>query len=247
MSDPGKRRWLILSHAYNVDGRAESVTITDKIPHLLAAGIEPVVFSSVMGQPDPQVTHVQMLPWGPAGIRFDLRHVLARRFGRGAVYRVLSLIVTVLLALPILVERLLGGLRSQWSWAIPALLRGRGLVTRGEVELVFSTGGVFSAHLAGYWLKRWTGCRWIVEVHDPLVIPGRAPQGRHERFLARDLHQGEERRMKEAGSDEQRKKVRQAIDDERRHLRGEISDSDRRLRRKRDELRSAEQALSNLR
>ena len=77
MSDPGKRRWLILSHAYNVDGRAESVTITDKIPHLLAAGIEPVVFSSVMGQPDPQVTHVQMLPWGPAGIRFDLRHVLA--------------------------------------------------------------------------------------------------------------------------------------------------------------------------
>jgi chromosome segregation ATPase len=63
----------------------------------------------------------------------------------------------------------------------------------------------------------------------------------------RDLHQGEERRMKEAGSDEQRKKVRQAIDDERRHLRGEISDSDRRLRRKRDELRSAENALSNLR
>ena len=56
------------------------------------------------------------------------------------------------------------------------------LVQRGEVELVFSTGGVFSAHLAGYWLKRWTGCRWIVEVHDPLVIPGRAPQGRHERL-----------------------------------------------------------------
>ena len=63
----------------------------------------------------------------------------------------------------------------------------------------------------------------------------------------RDLHHGEERRLKEAGSDEQRKKVRQSIDDERRHLRGEISDSDRRLRRKRDELRSAEHALSNLR
>jgi hypothetical protein len=185
MSEPRKRRWLILSHAYNVDGRAESVTITDKIPHLLAAGIEPVVFSSVMGQPDPQVTHLQMLPWGPAGIRFDMRHMLARRLGRGGVYRVLILLVTVLLALPILVERLLVGLRSQWSWAIPALLRGRGMVRRGEVELVFSTGGVFSAHLAGYWLKRWTGCRWIVEVHDPLVIPGRAPKGRHERFLAR--------------------------------------------------------------
>ena len=63
----------------------------------------------------------------------------------------------------------------------------------------------------------------------------------------RALHQGEERRLKDAGSDEQRKKVRQATDDERRQIRGEISDSDRRLRRKRDELRSAESALSNLR
>jgi chromosome segregation ATPase len=63
----------------------------------------------------------------------------------------------------------------------------------------------------------------------------------------RDLHHGEERRLKEAGSDEQRKKLRQAIDDERRHLRGDISEADRRLRRKRDELRSAEFALCNLR
>ena len=185
MSEARRRRWLILSHAYNVDGRAESLTITDKIPHLIAAGIEPVVFSSVMGEPDPQVRHVQMLPWGPSGIRFDLRHVLRRRLGRGAAYRVLSLLVSALLALPILLERLLVGLRSQWSWAFPAWLRAMPLVKRGEVELVFSTGGVFSAHLAGAWIKRWSGCPWIVEVHDPLVIPGREPRGRHERFLAR--------------------------------------------------------------
>ena len=63
----------------------------------------------------------------------------------------------------------------------------------------------------------------------------------------RDLNHSEERRLKEAGSDEQRKKVRQAIDDERRSIRSEISEADRRLRRKRDELRSAEYALSNLR
>jgi hypothetical protein len=66
-------------------------------------------------------------------------------------------------------------------------------------------------------------------------------------YRLRDLHHGEERRLKEAGSDDQRKKVRQAIDNERRQIRGEIGDADRRLRRKRDELRSAEQLLSNLR
>lgn len=179
-----RRRWLILSHAYNVDGRAESLTITDKIPHLKAAGIEPVVLSSVMGQPDPAVEHHQFLPWGPAGLRFDLRHVLLRRWGRSAGYRLVTMLVSVLLAPFILLERLASGIRSQWSWALPAAVLGRRLIRRGDIELVYTTGGVFSAHLAGYWLKRWTGCRWIAEVHDPLILPGVAPRNRHERFLA---------------------------------------------------------------
>ncbi|HEX6707647.1 MAG TPA: hypothetical protein VF169_23010 [Albitalea sp.] len=179
------RRWLILSHAFNVDGRAESLTITDKIPHLVAAGIEPVVLSSVMGRPDATVTHEQLLPWGPGGMRFDLRHVLLRRWGRGIAYRVATVLASVLLAPFIAIERLLGGVRSQWSWALPATFRGLRLIRRGDIELVYTSGGVFSAHLAGHWLKRLTGCRWIAEVHDPLVMPGLAPRNRHERFLAR--------------------------------------------------------------
>jgi hypothetical protein len=68
---------------------------------------------------------------------------------------------------------------------LPAAARGAALIRRGEVDLVYSTGGVFSAHLAGLWLKRRTGCRWIAEVHDPLVFPGSKLKSRHERFLAR--------------------------------------------------------------
>ena len=179
------RRWLILSHAFNVDGRAESVTITDKMPHLMAAGVKPVVLSSVMGARDTRFPHQQLLPWGPAGLRFDLRHLLARRWERGLMYRVLTLFVSIVLAPFIAIERLVGGLRSQWSWALPAAARGVALIRRGEVDLVYSTGGVFSAHLAGLWLKRRTGCRWIAEVHDPLVFPGSALKSRQERFLAR--------------------------------------------------------------
>ena len=182
---PPPRRWLILSHAFNVDGRAESVTITDKLPHLMAAGVKPVVLSSVMGTHDTRFPHEQLLPWGPAGLRFDLRHLLARRWERGLAYRVAMLLLSIVLAPFIGLERLIGGLRSQWSWALPAAARGAALIRRGEVDLVYSTGGVFSAHLAGLWLKRRTGCRWIAEVHDPLVFPGSALSGRHERFLAR--------------------------------------------------------------
>ena len=39
-SDKEIKRWLILSHGFNMDGRAASQTITDKIPHLLGAGIQ---------------------------------------------------------------------------------------------------------------------------------------------------------------------------------------------------------------
>ena len=182
----GPRHWLILSHAFNVDGRAESVTITDKMPHLLAAGVQPIVLSGVMGTHDERFPHEQLLPWGPAGVRFELRHVLARRWGgRGLRYRSAMLMASVLLAPFIALERVLGGLRSQWSWALPALARGARLIHRGQVDLVYSTGGVFSAHLAGWWLKKLTGVRWIAEVHDPMLVPGRPVVTRQERFFAR--------------------------------------------------------------
>jgi hypothetical protein len=183
--DPSGRRWLILSHAFNVDGRAESVTITDKMAHLVAAGVTPTVLSSVMGVQDTRYRHEQLLPWGPAGLRFDLRHLLARRWGRGLAYRLSMLLISLVLVPFILIERAVGGLRSQWSWALPATVRGAAMIRRSEIDLVYSTGGVFSAHLAGWWLKRRTGCRWIAEVHDPLVFPGSTLANRHERFLAR--------------------------------------------------------------
>ncbi|MGH9425743.1 MAG: hypothetical protein ACRD2L_05480 [Terriglobia bacterium] len=40
------QNWLILSHEFNMNGRAASHTMTDKIPHLLEAGIEPIVISA---------------------------------------------------------------------------------------------------------------------------------------------------------------------------------------------------------
>ena len=43
MNDSGKQVWLVLSHGFNMDGRAASQTMTDKIPHLLDLGIEPIV------------------------------------------------------------------------------------------------------------------------------------------------------------------------------------------------------------
>ena len=167
---PAKKSWLILSHGFNMDGRASSQTITDKIPYLLEAGIQPIVFSAITGIKDQRFVHRQFLAWGPAAFRFDFRHWIANQYGRGFIYKLLTSVVSVLLAPLIALEKLFLGYSSQWSWAMPAFMHGRGLVKSAKVDLVFSTGGAWSAHLAGLWLKKTTGATWMAEIHDPLVI-----------------------------------------------------------------------------
>lgn len=164
------KRWLILSHGFNMDGRAASQTITDKMPYLLEAGIEPIVFSAITGIKDQRFPHRQFLAWGPAAFRFDFRHWIANQYGRGFIYKVLTRTVSILLAPLIALEKLFLGYSSQWSWAIPAFIHGLLLVRSGKIDLVYSTGGAWSAHLAGLWLKKSTGVKWIAEIHDPMVI-----------------------------------------------------------------------------
>lgn len=164
------KRWLILSHGFNMDGRAASQTITDKIPYLLEDSIQPIVFSAITGIKDRRFVHRQFLAWGPAAFRFDFRHWIANQYGRGFIYKLLTRTVSILLAPLIGLEKLLLGYSSQWSWAMPAFMHGYKLIREGKIDVVYSTGGAWSAHLAGLWLKKVTGIKWIVEIHDPLVI-----------------------------------------------------------------------------
>lgn len=165
-----KSKWLIISHGFNMDGRASSLTVTDKMPYLLERGIHPIVLSAVTGEKDTRFPHYQLLPWGPAGLRFDFRHWVATRYGRGFLYKFLTPFISFLLLPLIAVERLLFGLSSQSSWTLPAAFKGIWLVKRGKVDIVFSSGGAWSAHYAAWMIKKWTGVHWIAEIHDPMVI-----------------------------------------------------------------------------
>ena len=170
MTQVQKKHWLILSHGFNMDGRASSQTITDKIPYFLDAGIKPIVLSAITGKKDDRFQHKQFLAWGPAAFRFDFRHWIANKYGRGFLYKLLTRTVSIFLAPFIGLEKLSLGYSSQWSWAMPAFMHGLRLIRQKKVNLIFSTGGSWSAHLAGLWLKKRTGLPWIAEIHDPLVI-----------------------------------------------------------------------------
>lgn len=178
---PGSR-WLILSHAFNMDGRAASHTITDKIPHLLANGIEPIIISATTGRLDDKLEHYQLLPLGPSGLRFDLRHVLRKRWGKDWRYRLVTLAATLTLLPATLIEKLLWRRESQWSWWWPAYRKGLQLIRAGKIDVIYSTGGAYAAHVAGARLKQKTGLPWLAEVHDPLYDPARLPMNSQRRM-----------------------------------------------------------------
>jgi glycosyltransferase involved in cell wall biosynthesis len=168
-----RQRWLVLSHAFNMDGRAASQTITDKLPHLERADIELVVLSGVSGRKDEHYEHHQLWPAGPAGLRFELRHVLRRHLGSGLAYRLVMSACSLPLLPFMLIEKLLRPVESSWSWWLSAYCKGRWLARTHKFDLIYSTGGAFAAHVAGLHLKKALKTPWMAEVHDPLVTPGR--------------------------------------------------------------------------
>jgi hypothetical protein len=178
------RRWLILAHPFNMDGRAASHTITDKIPHLLAAGIEVVVISGVTGKRDDRFEHHQVWSPGPSGFKFELRHVLRQKLRSRVAYRSLMLIASLLLLPLIFFERLFKPVESSWSWYYSAVRRGLRLAEGKPFDLIYSTAGPFAAHLAACTLQYKLGTPWLAEIHDPLVLPGSTPSTRRQKAYA---------------------------------------------------------------
>ena len=184
MPSPRRQRWLILAHAFNMDGRAASQTITDKIPYLLESGIELVVLSGIMGIQDERFAHHRLWSSGPSGIRFEMRHVLRQIGLHPVLYRLCMTLISLLLLPAMLLERLLYPVENSWSWQFSAVRRGRALARQQPFDLIYSTGGAVAAHLAAHRLQQQLGIPWLAEVHDPFVQPGTVPNNRRQRFFA---------------------------------------------------------------
>lgn len=162
------KTWLILSYRANIDGSACSQHVDDRLPELRARGVEPLLLSGPLGSPGKDVVHHRTWSLAPSGIRFEQRHRLKRRLGRGWRYRLASLLLLPLLPFHGL-EKLLLPLESEWSWCFTAAWRGLRLCRERQPELIYSSGGGVGAHLAAWYIARRSGVRWIAETQDPLV------------------------------------------------------------------------------
>ena len=157
--------WLILSYFSRIDGMACAQHIDDRIEHLRDHGIEPLMLTGVCGERWRGLLHERVLSASPSGLRFELRHLKRR----GGMSRCWAGLLNLLILPLYLLEKLIIDLDSQWSWFPLAIFRGRRLCSRYGTQLIYSTGGPASAHLAAAMIARSLGIPWIAEFQDPLV------------------------------------------------------------------------------
>lgn len=158
--------WIIFSYFSNIDGKASSQHIDDRIPHLASLGVKPFIVSSICGDRTSNVAHYRVPSVAPSGVRFELRYIKRRN-------KILRCAAIPLLAaiLPLyLIEKAIINLESEWSWFPLAFLRGLLLHRKFHFELIYSTGGPASAHLAAGLLARCIKIPWIAELQDPIVF-----------------------------------------------------------------------------
>jgi hypothetical protein len=164
-----KCHWLILSYRSNIDGSACAQHIDDRLPFFEEKGVVPVLLTGPIGNRFKHRPHLRSWSIAPSGIRFELRHFLRKRFSKRWQFKT----VETLFLLPVLpfylLEKIIINLESEWSWFFLASIQGYFLCRRYRPEVIYSTGGTASAHVAARFISRATGLPWLAETQDPLV------------------------------------------------------------------------------
>jgi hypothetical protein len=174
MAEVRHRRWLILSYFSAIDGMACAQHIDDRLPYLAKRGVIPVMLTGICGGRCPERINVRVPSVAPSGLRFELRHL--KRKNR--YMKLLAPLLTLILLPCYLLEKLLIDLDSQWSWFPLAIFRGFFLCGEYRPELIYSTGGPASAHVAAAIISSWRDIPWIAEFQDPLVCDDWLRSGR---------------------------------------------------------------------
>ena len=179
--------WLILSHCYNMDGRAASQLIKPRVAELSKRGINCTVISAPNGAHDPSIyKHRRVFSWFPAGLKFELRHWIRREIKSKALQRIFLLLNSIILSPFAVIERILIPLESQWSWFFGAFVSGIYSVSinRNSTNLFYSTGGPVGGHFAVILLSKICRIPCVCEIQDPLFFDSLEwrPKGR-SKFL----------------------------------------------------------------
>ena len=166
------KRVLVLSYYACMPGACQAEWLDDKLDSLDKGGYEVALVSAACAKqyPDRKIRH-----WRISSISMnDYRDELQRIRLRGDVvrlrdYAMLPLVVTLGVTLDAMQYLLTKGVgEGRWSWVMPSSMSALLLAWRFRPDLVLSTGGPASAHLAGLVVSKLIGVPLVVELQDPL-------------------------------------------------------------------------------
>jgi len=183
-----RRKWLIFSYFSGIDTLACSHHIDDRLPLLCELGVKPVVLSSLCARSATNYPVVRIPSVAPSGMRFEMRYVTRRRFGDSFTRRCFQIPMIIALLPGYAIESLLLNFDCTWSWYFTAIPAGIWLARSHDCELIYSTGGPQSAHIAAYYCAKATGLPWVVEYQDPIVgdwITRRQVEQRYNAYFER--------------------------------------------------------------
>lgn len=142
-----------------------SLHIDNRIKWFKKNGLVPLILSSVCGDNWSKIYHKRVMSLSPSGLRFEMRHLR----NNGKLNSFIASIL-ILLILPFyLLEKIIIDLDSEWSWFPLAFLAGSRIIKKEQPEVIYSTGGPASVHLAAAMLAKRFKIPWIAELQDPIV------------------------------------------------------------------------------
>lgn len=167
-----KQKWLIVSYYANVNGRACSHHIDDRIPYFKQK-IDLYLLSSICCSKNKNISHLRVPSIAPSGIIYEVRQFLKQKIKNKFWYKVLSSIILPLRPFYFLEKMIFNGLfrfqfDSSWSWALSGLIAGLYIIKKERPSVIYTTGGPISAHMVGLIISKLTKVKWIVEFQDPL-------------------------------------------------------------------------------
>lgn len=167
-----QQRILIVSYYACMPGACQAEWLDDKVDSLIKAGHMVALVTATCAQRygDPRVVHWRV----PSISRVDFRDELDRIRKRGErVPARVHLMWPAVLTLGVLADWLqhlvTGGVgEGRWSWTLTSTVGVLGMVARIHPDMILTTGGPASAHLAGVAAAWLTRRPVVVELQDPL-------------------------------------------------------------------------------
>ena len=169
------KNMLVISHMANIPGCCQAEWVDDRIYELIKREYNISVISAThCFKYGNQIKHYRVpsiLPFEAKGEINEIESMNIDIESRPFTIKYLRFMRSVSKSLDKLNFSLFKG-EGRWFWMFSSLFIGLRIIPFQKCELIYSTGGPASAHLAGIILSKIFRCKLMVELQDPLTGEG---------------------------------------------------------------------------